>query len=177
MIYMSYTHTHTQWQPTPVSLPEEFRKQRSLTGYSPWGHRSLTRLSNETTTLTREYHSAIKKNEIMLFAAIWVDLEIIILSEVKPLLCFTHSVMTDSFAIPWAVAPRLLCPWDFLGKNIGVDCHFLLQGIFPTQRSNPCLHVSCSAGGFFIAEPLGKPKVKSRERQISYGITYVESKK
>ena len=69
--------------------------------------------------------------------------------------------MTDSFAIPWAIAPRLLCPWDFLGKNIGVDCHFLLQGIFPTQGSNPCLHVSCSAGGFLIAEPLGKAKVKS----------------
>ena len=25
---------------------------------------------------------------------------------------------------------RLLCPWDFPGKNIGMDCHFLLQGIF-----------------------------------------------
>ena len=23
---------------------------------------------------------------------------------------------------------RLLCPWDFLGKDTGVDCHFLLQG-------------------------------------------------
>ena len=34
---------------------------------------------------------------------------------------------------------RLLCPWDFLGKNTGVGCHFLLQGIFPTQRSNPRL--------------------------------------
>ena len=34
---------------------------------------------------------------------------------------------------------RLLCPWDFPGKNIGVGCHFLLQGIFPTQGSNPCL--------------------------------------
>ena len=22
---------------------------------------------------------------------------------------------------------RLLQPWDFLGKNTGVDCHFLLQ--------------------------------------------------
>ena len=22
---------------------------------------------------------------------------------------------------------RLLCPWDSLGKNTGVDCHFLLQ--------------------------------------------------
>ena len=29
--------------------------------------------------------------------------------------------------------------WDFPGKNAGVDCHFLLQGIFPTQVSNPCL--------------------------------------
>ena len=34
---------------------------------------------------------------------------------------------------------RLLCPWDFPGKNTGVDCYFLLQGIFPTQESNPCL--------------------------------------
>ena len=32
---------------------------------------------------TVEYYSVIKKNEIMCFAAIWVDLEIIILSEVS----------------------------------------------------------------------------------------------
>ena len=30
-------------------------------------------------------------------------------------------------------------PWDFLGKSMGVGCHFLLQGIFPTQGSNPGL--------------------------------------
>ena len=30
---------------------------------------------------------------------------------------------------------RLVCPWDFLSKNAGVDCHFLLQGIFPTRGS------------------------------------------
>ena len=32
-------------------------------------------------------------------------------------------------------AARLLCPWDFPGKNTGVSCHFcfLLQGIFLTQ--------------------------------------------
>ena len=31
---------------------------------------------------------------------------------------------------------RLLCPSDFPGKNTGVGCHFLLQGIFPTQGWN-----------------------------------------
>ena len=34
---------------------------------------------------------------------------------------------------------RFLCPWDFPGKDTRVGCHFLLQGIFLTQRSNPGL--------------------------------------
>ena len=34
---------------------------------------------------------------------------------------------------------RLLCPWNFPDKNTVVDCHFLLQRIFPTQGSNPHL--------------------------------------
>jgi len=34
---------------------------------------------------------------------------------------------------------RLLHPWDFPGKSTGVGCHFLLQGIFLTQGSNPGL--------------------------------------
>ena len=34
---------------------------------------------------------------------------------------------------------RLLCPCGFTGKNIGVGCHFLLQGILLTQESNPGL--------------------------------------
>ena len=34
---------------------------------------------------------------------------------------------------------RLLCPWDSPGKNTGVGFHFLLQGIFLTQESNPNL--------------------------------------
>ena len=28
---------------------------------------------------------------------------------------------------------------DFPGKHTAMDCHALLQGIFPTQRSNPGL--------------------------------------
>ena len=40
--------------------------------------------------------------------------------------------------IDWEPA-RLLCPGDFPGKNTGVGCHALLQGIFPTQGLSPCL--------------------------------------
>ena len=35
--------------------------------------------------------------------------------------------------------PDSFCPWDFPGKNAGVGTHFPLQGIFPTQGSNPHL--------------------------------------
>ena len=28
-----------EWLPTPVFLPGEFHVQRSLVGYSPWGHK------------------------------------------------------------------------------------------------------------------------------------------
>ena len=44
------------------------------------------------------------------------------------------SVQSDSFGLQ---PSRLLCPWDSPGKNTGVGYHFLLQGIFPTQGSNP----------------------------------------
>jgi len=30
-----------KWQPAPVFLPGEFHGQRSLAGYSPWGHKEL----------------------------------------------------------------------------------------------------------------------------------------
>jgi len=30
-----------KWQPTPVFLPGESHSQRSLAGYSPWGHKEL----------------------------------------------------------------------------------------------------------------------------------------
>ena len=43
-----------KWQPTPASLPGKFHGQRSLVGYSPWGHKELDKqLSNSTTTATK----------------------------------------------------------------------------------------------------------------------------
>ena len=50
---------------------------------------------------------------------------------------------------------RHLCPWDFPGKNPGVGSHFLLQGIFPTQQSNPrFLHWQVDS---LPTAPAGKP--------------------
>ena len=53
--------------------------------------------------------------------------------------CVSCSVLSDSLRPQGLEPSRLLHPWDFPGKNIGVGCHFLLQGIFPTQGSNPGL--------------------------------------
>ena len=47
--------------------------------------------------------------------------------------------MSDSLR-PHGLQPaRLLCPWDSPGRNIGVGCHALLQGIVPTQGWKPGL--------------------------------------
>ena len=46
------------------------------------------------------------------------------------------SVVSNSL-LPHGLQPaRLLCAWDSPGKDIGVGCHALLQGIFTTQGSN-----------------------------------------
>ena len=53
---------------------------------------------------------------------------------------------------------RFLCPWDSLGKNTGVGCHALLQGIFPTQGSNACLLCFLHwQGGSLLLDLPGKP--------------------
>ena len=66
------------------------------------------------------------------------------------------------FATPWAVAQQApLCPWGFPGKNIGMGCHFLLQGILPIQGSNLDLTL---AGGFFT----------TREAWLLYTRCYID---
>ena len=62
---------------------------------------------------------------------------------------------------PHGLSPaRLLCPWDSPGKSPGMGCHALLQGVFPTQGSNPCLlrllHQQVDS---LVLEPPGKPVI------------------
>ena len=52
---------------------------------------------------------------------------------------WSRSVVSDSLQSHGLQPTRLLHPGDSPGKNTGVGCHFLLQGIFPTQGLNPGL--------------------------------------
>ena len=59
-------------------------------------------------------------------------------SLVFPILLFS------SISLHWLLRKvflSVLILWDSPGKNTGVGCHFLLQGIFPTQGLN--LHLLC----------------------------------
>ena len=41
-----------KWQPTPELLPEESHRQRSLVGYSPWGHKESDKITVQKDTCT-----------------------------------------------------------------------------------------------------------------------------
>ena len=61
--------------------------------------------------------------------------------------------MSNFFATLWTTAPQALLSMGFPRQEYWTGLHFLLQGIFPTQRSN----VHALAGRFFTTEPPGKP--------------------
>ena len=70
------------------------------------------------------------------------------------------SVVSDSLGPHGLQSARLICPWDFPGKNTWLGCHFLLQGIFLAQGLNLCLlHSPALAGGFPTTVPSGKPQM------------------
>ena len=46
--------------------------------------------------------------------------------------------------------------WNSPGMNTGVGCHPLLQGIFPTQGSNPVSVSPALAGAFFTTSATGR---------------------
>ena len=76
------------------------------------------------------------------------------LPRARVLRCFSRVRL---FGAPWTVAARLRCPWDPLGKNAGVGCHFLPQGKLPDPGIEPVSPVSPALkADSFLAEPSGK---------------------
>ena len=87
------------------------------------------------------------------------------------LVCLRSRFSCFRFFVTLGLQPtKLLCPWDFPIKNIGVGCHALLQGLFLTQGSNQSL--SCflhwQTGSWPLVPP-GRPS----EYLTLYPMLYV----
>ena len=60
--------------------------------------------------------------------------------------CEVALVMSNSLR-PHELEPaKLLCPWDYPGKNAAVGCHLLLRG---SSQTRDWTQVACIAGKFF----------------------------
>ena len=148
-----------QWQATPVLLPRKSHGWRSLVGCSPWGHYE----SDATEWL--QFHFSLSHNgkgngdplqcsclENLRDGRAWwaavygvaqsrTRLKWLSSSSSSSSNFIIYVVMSLShvwcFATPWTVTSK--APQGSPGKNAGVGCHFLLQGIFLDQGSNLCL--------------------------------------
>ena len=78
-----------------------------------------------------ENHSNVRKNNLKLGVVCYVG-EVLFKD-----MCLVAQLCL--FATPWTVAHQAFLSGDSPAKNTGVGCHALLQGIFPTQGSNPPL--------------------------------------
>ena len=75
--------------------------------------------------------------------------------------------MSNSLRSCGLLPTRLLYPWDSPGDKTGVGCHFFLQGVFPTQGSNP--HLFCYLHWQAGSLPLAPPGIMSLAQCLSHG--------
>ena len=111
--------------PLQYSRLENPHGQRSPAGYSPWGCKE----SDTTEQLTTQ---------------------ILLTVQMSLRACSATSVVYNSLKPSGLEPSRLLCPWDFPGKNTGEGCRALLQGILLTQGLNP--HLLCCSQIFTISD-------------------------
>ena len=82
-------------------------------------------------------------------------------AHIPPVLLCAKSLQSGLPLQPHGLQPtRLLCPWDSPGKNTGVGCHALLQGVSSTQGWKPyllCL-LRWQAASWRLAPP-GSPPI------------------
>ena len=127
---------------TPVFWPREFHGL-----YSPWDHKEsymTERLSlHFTHSLWVKAVSTRMERRLNCFRG-KVSGTDVNLSR-KSMRALSHICL---FTTPWTASCQAPQSIDFLffflSKNTGVGCHFLLQGVFPTQGSNVHLLASCS---------------------------------
>ena len=82
----------------------------------------------------------------------------------------SRSVMLDALPSYGYGPPGSSVHGDSAGKSTGVDCHALLQGIFPIQELNPGLPYP------LLSEPPGKPYIlKSRDITLMMKVHLVKA--
>ena len=75
------------------------------------------------------------------------------------------------FVTPWSVAHQASLSMRFSKQEYRVSCHFLLQGIFPSQGANHPSPVSPTiADGFFTTEPPGKTLKQMKRSLVDYVV-------
>ena len=89
-------------------------------------------------------------------------------------LLFSRKVKPNTFGTPWTSAHQPPLSMGFPGKNTGVSCHFLLQGIFLTQGLN--LHLLCLLG-FLHCRQMLYPLNHLGSHLASYAIHYPGGKR
>ena len=121
------TDWRRQWQPTSVFLPGEWHGRRSLAGYSLRGRKSRTRLSDSA-----QHRTVLVTNR-------W-ELELWPRWPTDRMLCTQGNWSEGRSLVSSSSRPQgLYHPCNSPGQNTGVASLSLLQGIFPSQGSNPGL--------------------------------------
>ena len=85
--------------------------------------------------------------------------------------CVSCLVVSTSLRTHGLQPARLLCPRNSPDKNTGVGCHFLLQGIFLNQGSNPGLLALWADS--LLSEPPGKPPLMVENSLIHKKTHYI----
>ena len=116
LLRSGWFHWRREWLPTPVFLPGEFHGQRSIGGYRPGGHKES--VMSEWLTLS------------LINSIFWMRKWRVRVA------CESESGLVVSDSLP---PQGLYSSWNSPGQNTGVGSLSLLQGIFPTQGSNPSL--------------------------------------
>ena len=86
----------------------------------------------------------------------------------------SHFSFVRLFVALHTVVHQALLPWDSPGKNSGVDCQALLQGIFPTQGSNPRLlrPLHWQVASLPLVPPRKLTLVYSRQNYLRQSLLY-----
>ena len=126
-----------------------------------WGLESRTGGSH--ITLWRLWNNRSLRNTRKLTCQCFRDCWVVICAVLR---LITQKCLTP--VVPWTVDHLLPLSMDSPDSNTGTSCHFLLQGILPTQEMIPCLlHLLHWQGGFLSLAPPGKPGMQDFKHDLT----------